>query len=90
MDLDGKQPERGDRLHFPKTTYVVLSSRKVKRRDPAAGPRYSILAVEDLELRVRAPRLYEKLKTGANFGYECTWNPRKKKRTLEQLIRGKS
>lgn len=92
MDLlnGGLGPKRGDRLRSPKTTYYVLGSRKVNRRDPSAPPRYQLWVekLRDIEPELRGRLLRSACRRGGSFMFEFTWYPRKKKsRTFEDYMR---
>lgn len=91
MDIGDLVPHRGDRMRTSKTLYYILSATPVKRRDPQAGPRYTITAVraEELSSRVRSYLLRSAMRTpeGSRL-IEFRWYPRKKKTTtFEQLMR---
>jgi hypothetical protein len=94
MDIhDGSDgPRRGDRLRSPKTLYWVLHSRKVKRRDPAACPRYQLFVVkaDECDAVVKSRLLNSALRRGSSRLFEFQWYPRKKKRkTFEQYMQHK-
>lgn len=85
---NGVPPRRGDELAFPSSTYYVLWVRQVKRRDPAAGLRFAILALKqaDIEDRLWIRLCLMRAKRGYLI-HQCTWNSRKKKKyTFEQLM----
>jgi len=84
-------PKRGDLLEFPKSQYLVVGVKPVKRRDPNAGLRFTVLAVRLGELEQRTIDVFTRYadRNGGQIIWPCTWNPRKKKsRTFEELMRG--
>lgn len=86
----GLGPRRGDRLRSPKTLYYVLHSRKIKRRDPGACPRYQLLTVKDSEIteRLRGMLNRSAARHGGPQRFDFTWYPREKKRmTFEQYMK---
>jgi hypothetical protein len=92
MDIhDGSDgPLRGDRLSSSKTLYWVLHSRKVKRRDPAACPRYQLFVVkaDECEPELKGWLLRSAMRREGSRLFRFQWYPRKKKRkTFEQYMR---
>jgi hypothetical protein len=92
MDMldGGEGPRRGDIVQTTRRTYLVLSSRKVKRRDPAAVPRYMLWAVRwwQLEPEMRMKLWNSACLRGGQRVFTIEWYPRKKKRaTFEQHMR---
>ena len=93
MDIldDSPPPKRGDLLRSPGTTYYVLHSRRVKRKDPNAPPRYTMFTakMQDLEPGLRARLLTSAMRRGGSYLFEFQWYPRTKKRmTFEQYMHG--
>ena len=87
---DSNPPRRGDVLCFPRTRYLVLSVRPVKRRDPGAGPRFKVWAAREKELEAStiAALRSSAHRRGGRREHGCYWNPRMSKRkTFEQLMR---
>jgi hypothetical protein len=90
--LDGEEgPKRGDRLRSPKTLYWVIHSRRVKRRDLNAVPRYQmrVLTNDEIDKDFKGRLLRSALRRNSGsrlFTFE--WYPRKKKSaSFEQYIR---
>jgi hypothetical protein len=89
----GPGPRRGDWLRSSKTLYYVLHSRKIKRRDPEAQPRYELLTIKDSEIdsRLRAMLNASAARRGGRQCFDFTWYPRTKKvRTFEQYMNRKA
>jgi hypothetical protein len=84
-------PKRGDLLDFPKTRYMVVKVRQVKRRDPQAGLRFNVCGVKLEELADPAKIMFWRsaVRNGGQIVFPCTWNHRgkKKKLTFEDLMR---
>lgn len=85
---DGPVPKCGDLFDFPKTRYMVLRVKPVKRRDPAACPRFHVWAKKLPELSERQIRLFagHAHRHGGQRIFPCYWNSRKKK-TFEDLMK---
>jgi hypothetical protein len=92
MDMldGGPGPKRGDIVQTTMRTYLVLKSRRIKRRDPAAVPRHQLWAVRWWQIE---PEMRNQLKASADRRprgqqvFYMTWYPRKKKtKTFEQYM----
>lgn len=91
--LDGclQGPRRGDIVQTTRRTYLVLHSRRVKRKDRDAVPRYQLWSVRwwelEPEMRMALKRSADRREDGQQVFY-MTWYPRKKKsQTFEQYMR---
>ena len=93
MDIldGGPAPRRGDRIRSARTTYYVLTSRMVKRRDPNAHPRcmMRVLRVEDCPSELSGALIRSAIRgRGASLLFHFRWYPRgKKRKSFEEYLR---
>jgi hypothetical protein len=92
MDIfDGAAgPRRGDILASPRSRYWVLHSRRVKRHDAAAPPRYQMRVIrsEEVSEELRAKLFRSAQRRDGTHVYTFTWYKReKKKRSFENHMR---
>lgn len=87
----GEGPRRGDVLATTRSRYWVLHSRRVKRHDAAAKPRYQMRVIrsEDITDELRAKLFRSAMRrAGGTMIFTFGWYKReKKKRTFEQHMR---
>ena len=94
MDIldGGPGPKRGDIVQTTVRTYLVLRSRRIRRKDPSAPPRYGLWMVRWWQLE---PDMRQRLGDSAarradgQRVYYLKWYPRKKKTFENYMKRGK-
>jgi hypothetical protein len=86
----GPYPSRGDEVNSGKTLYLVLSARKVRRRDPSAAVRIQMRVIrlqdapEGLRDRLHCSAVRGR---GQSSAFSFTWHKREKRRmTFERYM----
>ena len=86
----GRGPLRGDRLRSTRSTYYVLHSRTIRRRDPEACPKFALCIenVDELPTSLRGALLRSAIRRDASILFHLRWDSRRKKTvTFEELMR---